>query len=286
MKKLVTITFLVFTFFARAKETGGGVIVGNGAGFTEGLFQQSYQSLPLILENVRFIQNEALTEDEIELLVKIHAIAKNNSNKKDRLLFLSEKENPNFFKTAEVEIHRFAKTFSNADAPIFINIDWLYTETGKNLSHAAVIALLVHEIGHQAGEMNHNAHDILGAKVKNFSNAQSNQYNFQIFHPKNEKTSISFVTTNLNFPKKNSLLRFKNQKNQWTNLSPALFHSIKCKKEEINFEVSNGHFSYNHEQILEFRAWVNYTCGNSESLMDTLKIKLDQNFEITGLIVE
>jgi len=179
MKKLITIIFIIFTSFASAKESGGGVIVGNGAGFAEGLFQQSYQSLPLILENIRLIQNEVLSKNEIELLIKIQTIAAGNSNKKDRLIFLSEKENPNFFNTTEIEVHRFAKTFTNSDSPIFINTDWLYTETGKNLSHATVIALLVHEIGHQAGEMDHNALDFLGAKVKNYSNSESNQYNFQ-----------------------------------------------------------------------------------------------------------
>lgn len=294
MKKLFILFVLVLTFTVQAKETGGGVIVGNGAGYAEGLFQQSYQSLPIVINSV-FSTQDSFSTDEISLLEKINKIARENSSKKDRLIFLSEKDHPGFFNTGELEHNRYAKTFSSSDSPIFINLDWVYTEESRKfLNHASVMALLIHEIGHQTGEINHNELDILGAKVKTFIDGQTNQYNFNFTGSQSGKSSISFVITNLELPQKTSLLRFKSVKGEWSNLTTALLHNLQCddsRSEVDSYELSNGHFAFNHKQQLVFQAWIQYTCNDlfSEqfiSYKNTLNINLDQNYEIMSLFLE
>lgn len=292
MKAIVTLLVLTFSLFAEAKETGGGVIVGNGAGFAEGIFQQSYQSLPQILDSIIVTNEINLTEKERELLEKINKVAKQNSSKKDRLIFLSEKDHPGFFTTGENETHRFAKTFATPASSIFINMDWIYGEKGKDLlNHSSAMALLIHEIGHQTGEKDHGELDILGAKIKTFTDGQTNQYNYHIIRSLKETRMISFLITNLDLPQKRSLLRFKNVKDQWSNLTTALLLNLKCEKantEAFDVEISNGHFAFNRYQQLEFRAWVQFTCKDRttktvSSQMKNLNIGFDQNFEMTGL---
>lgn len=291
MKKLIMlfVLVLVLSFTVQAKETGGGVIVGNGAGYAEGMFQQAYQSIPVVLESFISTQEATFTADELNVLVKINQIAKLNNNKKDRLVFLSESEHPGFFTTGDMELHRFAKTFPSSDSPIFINLDWVYTDQGKkSLNHSFVMALLIHEIGHQAGEMNHSALDILGAKVKTFIDGQTNVYNFK------GKSTISFLITNLEQPKKTSFLRFKNAKGEWRNLTTALLHNLQCedsRSELHSLELTNGHFAFNQNQQLIFQTWIQYNCYDDYSeqfvsYKNTLSINLDQNFEIMGMFLE
>lgn len=292
MKAVVAILVLIFSLFVEAKESGGGVIVGNGAGFAEGIFQQSYQSLPLILDSIIATDEASFSDKERKLLENINKIAKQNSSKKDRLLFLSEKDHPGFFTTGENEPHRFAKTFATPESSIFINLDWIYGEEGKIfLNHSSAMALLIHEIGHQTGEKDHSELDILGAKIKTFTDGQTNQYNYHIIRSLKETGMISFLITNLEQPQKSSLLRFKNIKNQWSNLTTALLFNLKCGKannDSFDVEISNGHFAFNPYQQLEFKAWVQFSCKDRTTKivtgkMKNLNISFDQNFEMTGL---
>jgi hypothetical protein len=295
MKKIITLFVLILTFSVLAKETGGGVIVGNGAGYAEGLFQQAYQSLPIVLNSFISTNDTTFTKEEISLLEKINLIAKNNNSKKDRLIFLSENDHPGFFTTGATELHRFAKTFATTDSPIFINLDWVYTDEGKkSLNHSSVIALLIHEIGHQTGELNHLELDILGAKVKTYIDGQTNQYNFNFLNSQREKSTISFLITNLEQPKKTSFLRFKSAKSEWTNLTTALLHNLQCddsRSEVYSLELSNGHFTFDKDQQLVFQAWIQFSCSDNyseqfTSYRNTLNINLDQNFDIKGMFLE
>jgi predicted Zn-dependent protease with MMP-like domain len=272
--------------------SGGGVVVGNGAGIAENNFQYAYQSLDTILKNCLHLSPCNIDSEETELVKKIIAIVENNENKKDRLVFLSEKRNPGFFTTGEIEENRIAKTFLNADSSIYINVDQLYRENGESaISYEQVIAILVHELGHQTGIAEHAPLDILGTKIASFALSHIEHYAFDI---DDENKSVDVLIGNFNFPVKSSLIIFNGKNNDSLNLTEVLYNSLECKYSSESFagvELSNGHFEFDSKNNLNFKAWVKVQCFESfsESMMiykKNLSLSFDENFQFIAAIVE
>lgn len=296
--------FLSFTIFAfltiskpgHAYENGGGVIVGNGAGIVESNFQYAYQSLKNVIKHCMHSTTCNVQKDEQSVLLKLINILDSNANNKDRLIFLSEKLNPGFFMTGEAEANRIAKTFLNPESPIFINTDQLYNAAGRpTINFQRIIALLIHELGHQSGVLDHAWLDILGAKVSDYSENSTNHFSFRIDDEDLSKNqSLIFSVTNLEFPVKSSILIFNWKNSQSINLSNTLAASSNCQYESESFqgtEISNGHFSFDEHNNLRFLAWVKIHCyesfsSNTYIYKRNLVVSLDSNYKIMSLIVE
>lgn len=281
---------------ALSYENGGGVIVGNGAGIVESNFQYAYQSLKNVINHCLHSNNCNVQKDEHAVLLKLIIILETNANNKERLIFLSEKLNPGFFMTGEAESNRIAKTFLNPESPIFINIDQLYNAAGRpTLNFQRIIALLIHELGHQSGVLDHAWLDILGAKVADYSENSTNHFSFRIDDEDLSKNqSLIFSVTNLEFPIKSSILIFNWRNTQSINLSNTLAASSSCQYESESFqgtEISNGHFSFDEHNNLRFLAWVKVHCYESFSSNNfiykrNLSVTLDSDYKILSLIVE
>jgi hypothetical protein len=289
-----TLFFMVtaFLIFGQSAFAGGGVVVGNGAGIVENNFQQAYQSLDTIIQNCLNIENCSLQDDERVLVTKILAIVKRNSSKTDRLIFTSEKAHPGFFTTGEAETNRVAKTELSPESPIFINTDMLYDLGKPTLTFENIVALLIHEIGHQTGKLEHTALDILGVKIGNFSESLTDHFGFVL--DDKTKESVVFSVTNFTYPAKSTSLQFNWKNAQNVNLSNSLVASSTCKYDSETFagtEVSNGHFSFNDKNNLVFEAWVKVSCFESFSgetfiYRKNIEISLDDDYKIISLIVE
>lgn len=288
---ILTITQSAFSY-----ENGGGVIVGNGAGIVESNFQYAYQSLKNVINHCVLSTNCNVKKDELEVLKKLITILDANGDRKDRLIFLSEKLNPGFFMTGEAESNRIAKTFLNPQSPIFINSDQLYNSAGRpTLNFQRIISLLIHELGHQGGVLDHAWLDILGAKVAIYSENSTNHFSFKIDDEDLSKNqSLVFSVTNLEFPIKSSMLIFNRNNTQSINLSNSLAASSSCQFESEIFqgtEISNGHFSFDEHNNLRFLAWVKIHCFESFSSSTivykrNLSVTLDSDYKILSLIVE
>lgn len=274
------------------KSNGGGVIVGNGAGSMENHFQHAYQSLSILSLNCLKNTGCNLLTEELEILARIKNIVSLNIDKKDRIIFLSEKQNPGFFTTGETENNRIAKTGLTPEAPIFVNTDLLYENGRPALSYKRVIALLVHEIGHQTGNRDHAFLDVLGIKLAQFSEVQTAYHSFTIGE-RSADDQILFSLTNFDYPEKNVQLLFKGRELNVKDLSQALNSSVSCSDKDekyIGMTASNGHYIFDKNNNLFFKAWIKIYCqdlsGNPKNSMHNLTIAIDQDFNLLGLLVD
>lgn len=295
MKKFLiflTINFLVLNTPLYA-ISGGGTVVGNGAGLVEGNFQFAYSSIEKIIQTCFKFSQCSLSLDEHSLLEKIIQIVQKNSNKNDRLIFLSEKDHPDFFTTGPAENHRIAKTFLNSDAPIYINSKMLYDDKGTpTLSLSSIIRIIIHELGHQAGVENHLTLDILGSKLSTFFEITTASISYKI---SDENTNITFSITNFEFPTKEAAISFnwKNKKNQ--NLTKSVISKAQnCPLNSESYrgiEITNGHYSFNLKNMLSFEAWLQVSCydlitDSLNSYRKNLSILINNDFNIMDISVE
>lgn len=299
MKRIVCLIVLGLIAFnqAIAKESGGGTVVGNGAGIVESNFQLAYLSLPKIISTCLEERSCALDREERKIARDIHSILKLNSNKKDRLIFLSEKEYPGFFTTGANESYRVAKTELNGEAPIYVNTDMLYDKEGNPaLNFAGVLRILVHELGHQTGIIAHGVLDILGSKIANFSEENTNYYRYIINEEaeKEDQESLYFAVANYDTPLKTTMLMFNWKNSHSEDLTNAVIISSECKYSSESYagiELFNGHFSFDQRGLLSFNAWVKLSCfesfsGATNIYKRNLKVVLDHNYLIQSLSVE
>ncbi len=292
MKKLIMLLVLGCCQTLLAANTGGGTVVGNGAGAVESSFQHAYYSLSKIISTCVSSKKCETTKEENLVLQTISSIVKMNANKKDRLVFLSEKLNPGFFTTGSDQTNRIAKTFLNPDSPIYINTDMLYTDSGKPaIDFQDILRILVHELGHQAGIVSHASLDILGVKVSTFSEDRTYHYSLKV---QEEDSNIQFAVTNLELPVKTALLLFNWKNKKVQDLSDTIISSTSCSYDSESYqglEVVNGHFDFDSMGMLTFQAWVNLSCYESFSTQifvyrKNLTISLDQDYQIIGLKVK
>jgi len=147
------------------KEQGiGGDLVGNGGGLAEKNILFSHVNLKGYIEICLNSPTCKLNTWEKNLLNKI---LNGLPDEVDQVKFVSEKNNPGFFRI-DGEL-KLAKTGDEVGSPIFINSDLLYTKNSQGLYKAfgisEAVALLIHEMGHHHGAKNHNKLDLLGIKV-------------------------------------------------------------------------------------------------------------------------
>ncbi len=279
---------------ALAQNTGGGTVVGNGAGVVESNFQYAYHALTKIINNCLLIEYCHLQPEEREIALNIMLIAKNNATKKDRLVFVSEKARPGFFTTGDSETNRIAKTILQPDSPIFINSDMLYKKDGvPAINFSNIIALLIHEIGHQSGITSHSVLDIIGAKIADFSENRTSHSVFKA-EDENGKTSITYSVTSFDFPIKRTILIFNWNDKKSVDLSKTLTGSTNCTYDSERLDgvqVTNGHFSFDQKNNLTFKAWVKISCFESFSetifvYQKNLTITMDGEYNIVGLMVD
>lgn len=298
MKKFILLFVLIsWQSDLIAKSSGGGTVVGNGAGSVENNFQYAYNSLPKII--LTCLADPKCVDFKLDetLLKKILTIAKTNLTKIDRLIFLSSKSNPGFFETGINEANRIAKTQLTPNAPIYINTDMLYDINTKipTLTFPQMIRILIHEIGHQTGVESHAELDILSAKISLFSEMQTSIYRFKIpVTNQDSQEDISFSIMNFELPTKSTILSFNWKNKENYNLTNSLLGTNSCLYESENYsgiELTNGHFAIDNNGMLSFKAWLNLSCYESFSNMTNiyrknLTISLDAEYKINSFQVE
>lgn len=274
-------------------SNSGGTVVGNGAGIVESNFQLAYTALSNLISLC--IENPycGINSDDNAIFRKIQVIAIENQKKADRLIFLSEREHPGFFNTGSSEHHRIAKTSLESPGPIYINTDMLYDSFGRAvLDFRGAIRILVHELGHQAGNPDHAKLDILGSSIEHFASAYTTFYNFQ-----KDDSNENVVFTVANYPLSGMPIFVTFQWNNFVanDLTDEIYKKIQdgCSFDTESFEgveVTNGHFAFDFGRNLSFNAWVRVKCFEKFSAQffyytHNLKIELSEALEIKSLEV-
>lgn len=154
------------TLAARAAMTSSGAdIVGNGGGIAEQNMRYAYTMLAKSVNYCLVLPQCGESDNQLIVLEKIYDIARRNQEREENILFLSDKNFNDIFRTDLDFDHRVAKTGFSSEFPIFVNIDQIYeAELENDLS--AMIGILVHEVGHQAGVASHSFLDALASEVR------------------------------------------------------------------------------------------------------------------------
>ncbi|MGZ3771578.1 MAG: hypothetical protein ACXVCP_18620 [Bdellovibrio sp.] len=166
------IFFLLLSTHLKAFQ-GGGSDAGNGGGLAEKNLIFAYDNLSTFLTLCLEPDHCTLKADERILLEKI--LNAFPQEQKTELQFISSKEKPDFFILEGQP--KIAKTGNKIGDIIYINQEMLYPLNGKgeyqviDVPMAAMI--LIHELGHHHGVIDHNKLDQLGNRVANFLYAHS-----------------------------------------------------------------------------------------------------------------
>ncbi|MBY0515320.1 MAG: hypothetical protein K2P81_00320 [Bacteriovoracaceae bacterium] len=269
------------------ERSGGGDIIGNGGGLAEQNFTYALSQLP---EFISETLNEGFVKGvDVTNLNKIYAVAKSESAKADKLVFLSGKNNPGIFSAANDPEIRLAKTGLTSEAPIFVNIDLLYsrTEDGTEiLPMPVMIASLVHELGHQAGFTDHAYLDFLGARVRRMIEADFNRAARKL----NGNLKIEMVSINLgsfSMPKLSLSIG-----DAFIPYEKPLYSVLRCRDGGLPraARLSNQHWEraaeFGSVWITPFRAWASLTCVNKSGVSETedrdliLDLRIDTSEEL------
>ncbi len=289
---LVSGIFLFGTLSPQSASAGGSV-VGNGAGVVENNFQYSYSMLPSLIANCLATPRCGVSPEETKLLEKIKVIAEKNASKIERLIFRDEGETGDFFATGLSEKHRIAKTGDTENDPIYVNTDLLYDDHGKpRLDYPSIISILIHEIGHQTGDLDHNRLDILGSKLRKLAFEKTSPHSMQI----GRSQAIDVTIVNTDAPVRGSEFYFSWQNAGSIRATAALTKDLHCSNEPSTIsgiEITNGSFFptrvLNNAGLSEvgFSVWVKLFCYDSkdesvkiENFTVKVKLKKDLTLEI------
>lgn len=217
----------------------GGDIIGNGGGLAEQEFRFAYLRVPSVIEGC--LTSPVCTFSEIDkgLLRRIKNIAKNSIKNKDRLIFLSEKKYPGFFRDNETGPVRIAKTAFIPGAPIFINLDMIYQNSLAVVDFPLMVSILIHELGHQADIRSHSRLDEIGSWLREYILQDSSQ----IIQEVGGSTAIVKVY-NLKEANKFSEVFFSYH-GMIISLKERIKKQLSCKNEKnipIGYEISNLHW--------------------------------------------
>jgi hypothetical protein len=251
--------------FCRLAWAGGASIVGNGAGLMENSAQYAYLFVTKTAQKTLVTEAATLPARERAILEEIVRIGQLNSSNSERLIFISEKDNPGYFDTGITERHRIAKTGLSPSDPIYMNLDLLYTEDGKPaVDMGTLVSILAHEMGHQTGETSHAALDIIGSKLRREFLQNSRSHALKL---SGGKRQIEFLIVNSSVPFRSSELLFNVDGVGSESLSASLMAQLRCSGETselAGFQFTNGHFEAVSEVGDSFRVgfafWVEFDC--------------------------
>lgn len=287
--KLISLFALCLSPYVFA--SGGGSVIGNGAGIVESNFQYAYTSLSVTITDCIKQPRCQMSPLETKILKSIQAVLKINVSNDKRILFVSEKENPGLFKTGDREVHRIAVTGLNPSVPIYVNTDLLYSEDGlPALDLATVNSILVHELGHQTGEVDHAKLDVIAAKIKKMFLESIRTHSISV-GSSHETVEVAVINRVHPFMVSELLLTWQGVGTEV--ITSSIISPIQCSEAGATFsgfEIYNGHFTGIHQKQepaeikLGFAIWINIFCFSAKMQSAVTETKSVQ-FEFTRSLV-
>lgn len=168
MKLICHLIAIVFLGLAAGKTAlaRGGDLVNNGGGIAEKNIVYAYEKLDKYIQLCLKAEACKLNESQKTLLNRI-LLNLPQEKQSAQLLFSSERKAPGTFIIDRLV--RVAKTGLSVGSPIYINSDLLYSKNEAGgydpISLPEAVAILVHELGHHAGNHTHEDLDLLGVRV-------------------------------------------------------------------------------------------------------------------------
>lgn len=255
--------------------SGDGDVVGNGGGLLEQNFLLAYYSLQTAIENCLTLIECYTSENQKNILKEINQLFIDKINDRRPLLFLRNSDTDNFFFDRNDQTERVAKTGFSKDYPIFINLD-LSMDIINDIP--TMLGILIHELGHQLGIVNHSFLDQMGVKLRKI---WASNWIVSRVDIAGEELIIRLFSTKSNFI--NSKLSYVFD-GEVQSLNSLVSKSVSCNKGDVlhNFSLSNGHWrrpdqtSFKLAVIKTF--WVDIYCEDQNSQSYLVKKDLDVHF--------
>ena len=112
-------------------------------------------------------------------------------------MFTSDSARPAFFETGLGQAHRVAQTGFIPTVPIYFNTDQFYNANGTPALDLPILtSILIHELGHQAGIVEHAYLDQLGSRIRNWLMNRTFELGYQYPNSSLKILSINYATQN------------------------------------------------------------------------------------------
>lgn len=257
MKNLILYFSLIFPLMIHSKS-GGPDIVGNGTGRIEQLTYFHYRNLD---KTISFCLNSnrcSLKPEERTILLSVRDIILATRTEQNRLIFLSEDKFQEILNPELDMAIRIAKTDFTTHSPIYFNINELYKIPENDLS-SQLVAILIHELGHQTGERSHSKLDVLANKVSLVFELTKTEIQQDVLNAA-FKLAVFSNRGIYDFPE--LILQYREQ----TFTAPSFIDQLKCDEgtELVGTQLSNIHWEkvdYIDESfVLRAKVWSESFC--------------------------
>ena len=231
------VLFMLFVSFKSFSR--GGDIIGNGGGIAESNFVHAYARIYKLIDNCLSSNYCTRNEKDFYDLLNIREASANNIRNIDRLIFSSPDKMPEIFYTHDADVVRLAVTGLKATDPIYVNLDLLYTKkNGKEfpaLSYGEIVAILIHEMGHNVGIKDHTHLDFLGSLVRDF---MEQRFFSEQYHVGNNTNSTVFDINLMNFSDEMKISEFWiNWKSHSFNITDKVYMGSHCSSGDKPFSI-------------------------------------------------
>jgi len=237
MRLLITLLF-VFSFDTYSR---GGDIIGNGGGIAESNFVHAYSRLYKLIDNCLSSDFCSRNEKEFYDLLTIREATADNFRSSSRIIYTTPEETPGIFYTNDSDVVRLAVTGNRKSDPIYVNLNLLYTEkNGKTfpaLSYGEIVAILIHEIGHNVGLKGDHAHlDFLGSLVRDFMEQKFVSHEYLVFN-------TVFNVNLMNFSQEMKLSEFwVNWDDKTHNITEEVYFNSFCRNGDKPFSIKFNNY--------------------------------------------
>lgn len=239
------------------RDARDGDVVGNGGGHLEGQVQFYLSSLSSFIKTA-LNQNMINFSNQEKAILDV--ILKNIAQKQPEIVYVDG--NPkNFFNDQHDGEIRIAKTGFSLEYPIFINRTLAY-KILKAEEKFNSVALLVHELGHQAGIKSHSLLDTLGSKVSIVTEFTRSNIRYDVYAG---EVSIDFFNHGVYNSRSSILVNYFNQTlniNSWDHRAIQ----ARCGGDlAAGFQIENPHWLSRIEadrkyRVISFGGWMNIVC--------------------------
>lgn len=281
-------TFIFLLAITRVWAYGGSE-AGNGGGLSEKNILFAYKHLNEYVDLCLKSRSCQLNAIEKALLEKIREVLP--QEQKTPLVFFAESAKPGFFIIDGMP--KIAKTGSLVGDPIYINLDLLYAKQSQNTYQFVDLPLsasiLLHELGHHQGILDHALLDHLGTAMQTFLLTHSLRAEFW----NGNAALITFQNNSVRSDKDKKHLRFMDQillenGNELYDLQQDILSNIHCPlktQKALGLRLYNVHeergLSFDPQtQILKKPAvaWYVLSCKQDEE-SDHGDLKLELTFK-------
>jgi hypothetical protein len=277
------------SFFALAFISGvvsAGVLVGNGAGLVEQNAIYAYHQVHPALQTCLDLPSICeLDEEQRELVTRIQGVVHRFPASASLLQFVSESERPGFFSTGPKEHHRVAKTGNTPGDVIYFNLDMLYRADGEPaLDLPGLIGLLVHELGHQAGESDHQKLDLVGSRVRRTLSMDMLRLDYRVF---GQPMQITVLNHSSLFSRSEVYLRAGPEVLRITPTVEPLATCASASQLLLGWQISNLHWRspvriQGLRGTLELGAWLDVSCSENGILVSSSTRPIRVRFDLTA----